>query len=205
MNYSTAIKIIKPHFDWLSECIEIGGFREYQNEYASVMHIHDKTTKANIIQDHIVNYVRMTASRYKDVSIIEQNRMFVLKINHHLGDAAIRFKKLNESLLSSNIQTQQSTDFAQQIELPFLKECVHLNVGYTVDRTGSLYQCFVTCPINRKAIQWYYNITSANLNNSAGNIIQLPIDPTTAPTPTEERRVKVKKDFKKKTEKNDLE
>lgn len=199
LSYNTVIRIIKNHIPWINDCIVTGGFDEYNSMYAHVRHIHDKTTRAGIIQDHIINHARMTIPANSNITIIERNQLFLLKISHKLGDVAIRFKKFNELLLSSNVHTQQSADFCKQMEMDFIKKSVHLNAGYTVDNTGSLNGCYITCPLNNDHLEWHIQI-SASAAGSAPNIIQLPLNP-----PPTNPRVTVKKEADKKSEEKDEE
>lgn len=68
LNQEQVETILKPHFPTLEQNIK-SGFNDYIEKYDEVRHIHRPTTRANIIRDHIVDYVKQSFSNRESEGI----------------------------------------------------------------------------------------------------------------------------------------
>jgi hypothetical protein len=128
-------------------------FARYFQEYpASVRADHDTTTQANCIYDHILARVQALLEGRKGVRFILAQGLTVLVIRTRY---AIKFKKLQETGVSSNVRTEQSNAFDQQGELAGMPpRAIHLKVGYVPDSSNTLIErMLVVCP-NGQSVAW---------------------------------------------------
>jgi len=128
-------------------------FRKYFQEYpASVRADHDTTTQANCIYDHILARIQSLLDGRKGVRFIVAQGLTLLVIRTRY---AIKFKKLSETGVSSNVRTEQSDAFDQQNELEGMPaRAIHLKVGYVPDPSSTLIErLLVVCP-NGQGVAW---------------------------------------------------
>ena len=100
---------------------------------------------------------------------------------------ALRVKKMDNNLLTSNNPTMQSIAFeSQQLDLPGFEGVIYLNLGYVMNKIGtSIDGVYVTCPDGYKSIAWYIR-----LDEEVGTIVEVtesPISPD-----TEQRHIAVR-------------
>ncbi len=128
-------------------------FKKYFQEYpANVRADHDTTTQANCIYDHLLARIQSLLDGRKGVRFIVAHGLTVLVIRTRY---AIKFKKLTETGVSSNVRTEQSDAFDQQEELEGMPpRAIHLKVGYVSDSSNTLIErLLVVCP-NGQTVAW---------------------------------------------------
>lgn len=132
--------------------IIVGSWNDYNEDYsAKIRLIHNATTRANILHDHQV----ARSSRFaveNGFEVADLDRMKILVI----GNYAIRFKKFDEFLGSSNHPTKQVKSFRNQVSLslPGISETYNLEAGYqlTEDQT-KIYKTWLIQP-SGKGFKW---------------------------------------------------
>lgn len=126
-------------------------------------------SRANVIHDLIVYAVRQAFDSVADIRLMEINKLFLMAVG---CDLVLRFKKLDESLRSSGIPTQQSIEFSSQGDLPGIEKVTHLEAGYCLnDLETAIEGIYICCP-NGTSVLWYYEIEPEEGEGS--NIILLP-------------------------------
>ncbi|MEA2561337.1 MAG: hypothetical protein QOH06_2841 [Acidobacteriota bacterium] len=179
-----------PYLSALHECIASGWQAwELFGEIAPALRLPlTNRTRANFIYDHITTGARARFADLKRVKISENRGFLELLIASRY---IIRFKKLNKSGRSSNIQTKQQLRwFSIQLELPDMPPAaVRLIAGYQLNLLGTeVANVLVTRPVG-SVIEW-----SFSLADSLSNVKQFPVHPP-KPATTKSTR-KTKKDEK---------
>lgn len=112
--------------------------------------------KASVRNSKILHYVRqlMLEDTHNYVYVEDANSFYV----RVAGRLHARFKKLDDQGRSSSGKTQRDTDYRLQKGecLPFLSEvriCTNLDIGYTLDATGSLSAISFSC-CAPKGVHW---------------------------------------------------
>lgn len=178
---SESLSILKPYQSKIRECV-VSGWNAYITQYAHVRDVLTPRTRANIVFDHMCHHARQQFANTKDVHIRETNGLFLVDIQ---GKLQIRFKKLDDNNKSSNIQTQQTLNFYEQLELPGLPHATRLVAGYVLnDWETAIRTVTVTCP-NGSEIEWYLELEEPPKVET----INLP---TESEIPEIRRRVRVK-------------
>lgn len=134
--------------------IMIGSWSDYINDYPEKLRvIHCARTRANIVHDHQIERASKFAIE-NGFQLINYSDMKVLSI----GSYAIRFKKFDEELLSSNQPTKQVLKFRDQESLPGFSETFNLEAGYVL--TESRTDIYKTCLVqpSGKGINWHLEL-----------------------------------------------
>ncbi len=139
----------------------------------------DKTTRANIIRDHVVDEIK--ASFPRDLWFRNQSRLFGLLINGHL----IRFKKIDEKRLARNIPTRQARNFGAQIPLPGVSATINLNAGWHLDKSETLLETvYLAKPRSMNENNWVLNLGEYLRDTNSIHAIPLltgfPVEPPQA-------------------------
>ena len=104
------IKMVRPFAEKIYEKIFLG-FEDYLAHDSDVGHIHDKTTKANLIRSRILNRIRELVLEMPKWKWVERKRMICIVID---GKIWLRYKKLRNNFLTQNVKTTQSDAFRAQ-------------------------------------------------------------------------------------------
>ncbi|PZQ19800.1 MAG: hypothetical protein DI564_00725 [Rhodanobacter denitrificans] len=89
--------------------------------------------------------------------------MFTLVVN---DVAAIRFKKVDRDLQTSNHPTGQALAYKRQEEVPLLSDLAHLEIGYQLDITEQRIQAiFVLCPNGEHDYYWVAELTEESADS----------------------------------------
>lgn len=115
------------------------------------------SSKASLMRDYLVYEIRKIIDDYKFIRCIRKQGMTVFAINEQF---AMRIKKLNSKLLTSNIATKQSIEFdSQQLSLPGFDDVISLNMGYIINNIWTKIEgVYITCPAGRGSLSWSINI-----------------------------------------------
>lgn len=159
---SQALKEIGFFMPALREIIT-GSWNDYNEDYSpKVRLIHNSTTRASILHDHQV----ARASRFaveNGFELADFDRLKILLI----GNYAIRFKKFDELLGSSNHPTKQVKRFRNQVSLslPGISETYNLEAGYqlTEDQT-EIYKTWLIQP-SGKGYKWSFELMESGVKS----------------------------------------
>ncbi|MDF2437775.1 MAG: hypothetical protein K0Q95_2151 [Bacteroidota bacterium] len=99
--------LLLPYAQKFYEAI-VEGFNDYITNDSAQAHIHDRTTKANLIRSYILARVKKIVADDPSLRMQTRKKMLVVVIGDRLK---IRFKKLDENFKSTNIKTKQVTAF----------------------------------------------------------------------------------------------
>ena len=155
------------YLNLIQNCIE-RAWQEYSSYPVEHRLKHTSRSRASLMHDHIVFAARLAFDGITDINMVEINKLFIVTFG---ADIALRFKKLDDNLRSSGIETQQSLDFSRQFDLPGIASVTHLEAGYRLNRLGTaLAGVYICCP-NGISILWHHEIKSGAADN---NVIQLP-------------------------------
>ena len=132
---------------------------DYYYRYADDLRaVHDDTTRANIIHAHIRARIAEYAEKNPSSMRVQWcNRMFVLLVHDVV---AIRFKKLSEHNITSNLLTGQVKAFKAQQNIPGLGVLHHLEAGYQIDPISQAATgVYILCPNGPEKNWWEWNLT----------------------------------------------
>ncbi len=151
--------IINPYLDELRAC-PVSAVNDYNVQYKQLRSRHSLRSQASIIHDLMRDYATILLRPLKDVYIYEDiNGLFIVEFH---GKVQVRFKKLNSNMKFSNIPTQQTLDFYEQLELPGIPAAARLVVGYILDETQTqLRKVAITCPktcSNGQENEWHHEL-----------------------------------------------
>lgn len=190
---------IAKHFEIpLTQCWA-SAFDDYSQLYGATRHMHSPRSRASLLHDHCIHHIQLLCSGNPDITFPpkRQGLVTVPLSGKPLGIDGIllgRFKKLNQRLLASNIQTQQTRDFNDQQPMgvqgelfgfPLVeREPPHINIGYLPDKFWmSMEAVYATMPNGSHALQWFVQLSDGRDTQSTP-IIDMPVTPA---TPTQRR------------------
>jgi hypothetical protein len=149
---------------------------DFVAEHASLRFKYSTRTEASIIHDYMVYGLRGELAGLPGLSFTVKRGLFLICIKQRW---MFRAKRLDNSLRSRNILTQQVLDFLGQVqlEIPGAEGPTHLNVGYQgagVELVAS--HIWVTCPI-KKDLAWTWELIDGEETQTS------PASVPTAPLP----------------------
>jgi len=114
-------------------------------------------SRASSFRDYLVHDLTDAFEQYDNIHRIEQRGMVLWVIEEKV---ALRIKKLDDNLVSSNHYTQQSLDFVnQQLLLPGIDEIIALNMGYVPNEIWTKIDgIYITCPLGTRKVLWAIDI-----------------------------------------------
>jgi hypothetical protein len=179
------------------------GVMNYNTYYRERAYIHTPRTKANIRRHHVVARIKESFEGEPNTAFIDKDDgLFLLAIYNPIlnQSLAIRFKKLDNTLRTSNIRTIQVEMFDdpdEQLELPEMPpRATYVNAGYTLDKVGTAAKkVYVTCPDGPNSFCW---IICLDEEITSQPIVILPTPPITGLPPKRRVRVKGESDLDRK-------
>ena len=181
-----AKRLLAPHLSTLKTCVD-AGVEKFNVDQGANRHYISPHSRANLIRDLIIYQVRKAFEGKDGVTIIEKGRLFLLNIG---GKVSLRFKKMNNRMLTSNIPTQQAQNFSrQQLSFDgFLQPSTNVNVGYIPNDVWTRPErVIIACPSGMSSNHWYMDITQE------GEMQIAPVHPIEKRTETDKsRRVRAK-------------
>lgn len=134
------------------ECI-LSGFNDYYRRNEGDTFNFRPTTRANMIYDYIISYLKKGLVNDSRVAFLNKNGLLTLMISDKY---LIKFKKLNDNHKSSNVKTKQNTLFLKQETLFDLPPSVtNIEIGYVLNKINSdIDGVFIVCPKNERENAW---------------------------------------------------
>jgi hypothetical protein len=156
-----AKRIINPHLGKIKRAVS-SSISNYLTgkQYAAVRHSHSTRSDASIIHDLIIGEIENEFNDVEGVCHQRKNKLFCLVIDDKV---ILRFKKFNNNLLGSGINTNQLIAFNLQdpVQLEFTNMPPHglLYVGYRLnDLNTGINDLHITYRYSNKNV-WTWNIT----------------------------------------------
>lgn len=177
ITYSAATTLLAPYLPVLRQSIE-GGWEDYRTFYSAHLRaIHDPTTRANIVNDHITYRLRQVAIPGSGMVVVDQNHLSLLSVG--AGSALIRIKKMTMTGISSTFPTLQARRFARQLPLDGIPDVPRLDAGYVLDSLETtIVKIFVAQPIRLgSAPSWKIDVMEATGGSADGSATVLPFMP----------------------------
>jgi hypothetical protein len=118
----------------------------------------DATARANIVSCQM----RFRATKYFEsvgVPVYEYNRALLFLLG---GRLALRFKKLDDELRSSNIPTRQVAAMRGQLPLPGIGDVSFIDVGYVLDREQLDIERICAVCLNGDEDFWEYDLVTGS-------------------------------------------
>ncbi|MGC2637368.1 MAG: hypothetical protein WA294_09335 [Acidobacteriaceae bacterium] len=164
---------IHPYKELLNQCIRYG-WTAYMTDYASKHHLLSARARAAIVFDEIRHRAEVVFGAMSDVRFVPHPNSFMLYIG---DDIALRFKKLKNNNLCSNINTRQQLLFQAQMRLPGILAGTLVHAGYLLDELQQeIIRTMVVCQFENRVL-WTIRLT-----DEAGEaIIITPPAPTVEP------------------------
>jgi hypothetical protein len=129
-------------------------WEDYQAYPPHTKVVHNSTTRANIVHCHWSDRAARFAESTEGWELLNLMGLFVLV--GKLGNTvfALRMKKVDFELRSSNVPTQQIEDFKNQVPLEGMPEACHLEIGYMLNASATAISgIFLICP-SGKGVLW---------------------------------------------------
>lgn len=147
---NNAIELLNPYLKSIRECI-IGAFDDY-SKYPDWTRIdHDQTTKANIINNHMVQRATKAFIDDKKIKILPGRRQILFIFEQKIS---LRLKKLDGGLMPQNISTKQVKKLNGQVEISGIEAAHHLVAGYTLNTDlTEIDGVYMVCPNNNR-VYW---------------------------------------------------
>lgn len=171
-----AEKILTPYYPEFSDCIK-SAWEDYKTFFQPQQYRFEIRTRASVVRDLVVDYIRKKFYKRKSTNIIEKtNGLFILSIEDTIF---ARFKKIKSDFTTSNILTQQTLQFVNGELFPeYLKKAL-VNVGYMVDKDwDKQLGSYICCPNGNSSYLWYLDIGRNDLIDQK-NLINLDFDDET--------------------------
>jgi len=158
ISQSDALRILAPHLRAIRSEIVLGAWADYQALPDTAKITYSTITRAGAVHDHMVQ----RAARYFDgidgVKVIERQKLFLFIFDQRI---ALRFKKFDNEILSSNQPTKQVADFRAQTQLPGIEAPHNLEAGYVLDEAEQKVKAVhLVCP-NMNRNYWEMEITDS--------------------------------------------
>lgn len=156
ISFSNAKRILEPHLDAFYQ-IPHNAWAEYMDIPEGKRIKFCNRTRASVIHNFMIFGLTDYASSIADIKVFNLKKLYLLLIDN----LAIRFKKFDESNLSSNQLTNQVRCFRNQRPLDGIPTICNLEVGYSLDRyEKSISQVTIACPSGIKNNLWEVELTS---------------------------------------------
>jgi hypothetical protein len=186
-----AAEIVEPIAEQLRQAQE-NAINDWKISYEAMRHILSPRAQSIIIYDHIVHHAKILLASMPGVKAFISRGIFTVAVS---GAADIRFKKLDRKLRSSNVRTNQQQRYSLQLSLEGFADLPRLTAGYVLDDLRlALQGIYITLQVGR-AVRY-----SIPLHDATGQqVLPFPKVRSSPPLPNQ-RRVRVKKDSKKRAE-----
>ncbi|WP_042301598.1 hypothetical protein [Paraburkholderia kururiensis] len=141
----------------------LDSWQDYQSYPVDKRAVHDSTTRANIVHSHWVQRAAQYAELTPGWELLNLTRLHVLVAR--VGDIvfALRMKKVDGELRSSNVTTQQIEDFRNQEPLEGIPEACHLELGYMLNASATAVSgIYLICP-SGKGVLWSVEIKAESV------------------------------------------
>ena len=138
-----AIQILEKHFSAFYGCVD-GAWQDYVSYPIEKRVVHSPRSRASLVHDHMVDRATKYAARESEVQIIEKKGLYLFVFGGHI---AVRFKKFDEELKTSNQPSTQVQNFKNQMQLPGVPAAHNLESGYILSNDAqSLAAVHLVCP-----------------------------------------------------------
>lgn len=192
------VNLVRPYAEKIYDKIFLG-FGDYIKHDSDVSHIHDNTTKSNIIRSRIINRIKELIVEMPTWRWVVKNRMICVVIE---GKIWLRFKKLNSNFLTQNVRTGQVKAFRaqQKTEKHIADRYINVDIGWLLNEFyNEIKDIYIVAPDKKKNL-WRVKFKPQGVQK--GTVI--PLFPETE----EEKKsiiqiAHVKPEFKKNKKKTD--
>jgi hypothetical protein len=146
----------------------------YGPEYVRVAPKHSRSSRPNIIRDHMVDRARTVFSSMPGFSPVEVSNGFFGRAFQE--NYVFEFNKINRGLYTVTRNTNQYRQFIKQEPMPALPEiflnALHLTVGYIPNKYWTIFDGpYIVCPNGKRRYAWYIDI----VEELCSPIITIPI------------------------------
>jgi hypothetical protein len=157
LTQAQAQKLLEPYLQTIKDSILLG-FNYYHRRYADESHRHQARSRANLVNDHIVDNAYQRLTRFSGVRPLSVFGRRLFQIHDQL---LLHFKKLDRQKHSSNYPTLFAMDFNKQLELPGLPATLpRLIAGFVPSRDWTRVEAvYITCPSGSR-VAWFLDLTA---------------------------------------------
>jgi hypothetical protein len=124
---------------------------DYNRECGNIRYKISRRSRASLIHDNIVHRAKELFNDTDEVSFKVIRGLFVLFFG---GYVCLRFKKLDKRKRSSNIQTQQTLSFMNQMEIPDIPQTTKMVAGYQFNDLETDFAVYITYPNGSSSVPW---------------------------------------------------
>lgn len=156
---------LAPHLNAIKEIVA-GAWSDYISKYSLELRAtHTRTTRANVVHDHMVERAARYAQVAIGVRIHESQKMMAMVIETNHGVIAMRLKKFGDDLRSQNQSTGQVDGFRMQLPLSGFEETHNFDAGYTINEMAQeLSGVYVVC-LNGSGNYWEIALTDEGIKS----------------------------------------
>ncbi len=157
IDYEEVKRIIEPIRDDLVYCVQ-GGWEDYFEIYANLLHLHGTSVRSRLIYDSTIRLARARFADRDDTRIIEDfNETLVVVLKETVS---LKFKKHRQDGRTSNVRTKRNNAYVQQMEMDDMPHTVHLYCGYQTDLLfRKIESILLTCP-SPYGNRWVHHLTN---------------------------------------------
>lgn len=191
------VKLVTPYAEKIYDKIFLG-FAEYLKHDADVGHIHDRTTKSNIIRSRIISRIKELVLECPSWRWVVRSRMICIVIE---GKIWLRFKKLNNKFLTQNVSTGQVNAFRAQRKTERTKgRYLNVDIGWLLNEFyNEIQDIYIVAPMEKKNM---WRVRFKPLGVQTGTVIPM-FKETEEDKSNQIQIAKVKPEFKKYKNKSD--
>ena len=160
-----AVEALQPHLSAIYEVLH-GGVADLHALPLDDRRSFTATTHAGMIHDYQIKRAAKHFSAYDDVRVHELNKLFVFDISQVV---ALRFKKFDNELRSSNWATGQVKEFRGQVQLGGVDAPSNIEAGYVLDALGNVLWAGLVCP-NNDGYYWQVELKDSRTVNTVTDI-----------------------------------
>ena len=143
-----AIAILGGHLPAFYRVVS-GAWDDYMSYPIDKRIVHSVRSRASLVHDHMIDRASRYATQESGVHILERRKLYLFVFDRRI---AIRFKKFDEDLRTSNQPSKQVHQFKHQRQLQGVEAAHNLEAGYIVGADGQSIQAIhLVCPSGNRA------------------------------------------------------
>jgi hypothetical protein len=124
----TIESVFREHGESLSNCI-FPAWDMWDAHLRTNFSLPSKTLRANVMHGLMVEQARKIFGNNPKAVIIEKDHRFLVELNHSV---LIRFKLLDDDLMTRNYPTQLTIDYDRQLDIPGFPKSIRVTAGYQI-------------------------------------------------------------------------
>ena len=152
----------------------MGAWDDYRSYPDEKRLIHSDRSRASLMHDHMVDRASKYAVVEREVQIVKRQGLYLFVFGAQI---AIRYKKFDEDLKTSNQPSKQVREFKNQQQLPGVPAAHNLESGYILSKDAQSVQAVhLVCPSGERSVSWDVLLTDSAQETVIANLFEQKID-----------------------------